>query len=616
MCGITGWVGFHRDLTREQATLDAMTETMACRGPDARGTWQDTHAALGHRRLSVIDLEGGTQPMTLDTPEGTLAMVYSGEAYNYTELRDELRRRGHAFRTTSDTEVVLHAYQEWGESLAEHLNGMYAFAIWDARTDKLVMVRDRMGIKPFYYYPTKDGVLFGSEPKAILANPLAERVVDLDGLRELYTMAKTPGMSIWSGMYEVEPGTVVTVDRTGMRTAVYWRLETREHTDDQETTVARVRELLDDIVRRQLVADVPRCVLLSGGLDSSALTALSAKQLREKGETVRSFAVDFVGQAENFTADDLRPTPDTPYVHDVAEHVHSDHTDVVLDSNELSDPELRRLVVTANDAPSGRGDMDASLYLLSKAIRERSTVALSGESADEVFGGYRWFHDPEAQQANTFPWLVGFNTMRGDSNEAGRLFNPDLGKTLDLPGYLADRYATAVSEVQPLAGASEFDNRMRTISYLHLTRFVRMLLDRKDRMSMAVGLEVRVPFCDHRLVEYVYNAPWSLKTYDNREKSLLRGATRDVLPKSVVERVKSPYPSTQDPKYPAMLQLQVKELLTERNNPIFDVFNREFLSTVVESDAESVVGTSRFVLERSLDMAAWLDIYRPQVRTS
>jgi asparagine synthase (glutamine-hydrolysing) len=614
MCGITGWVGFHRDLTREQATLDAMTETMACRGPDARGTWQDTHAALGHRRLSVIDLEGGTQPMTLDTPEGTLAMVYSGEAYNYTELRDELRRRGHAFRTTSDTEVVLHAYQEWGESLAEHLNGMYAFAIWDARTDKLVMVRDRMGIKPFYYYPTKDGVLFGSEPKAILANPLAERVVDLDGLRELYTMAKTPGMSIWSGMFEVEPGTVVTVDRTGLRTTVYWRLETREHADDQETTVARVRELLDDIVRRQLVADVPRCVLLSGGLDSSALTALSAKQLGERGETVRSFAVDFVGQAENFTADDLRPTPDTPFVHDVAEHVHSDHTDVVLDSNELSDPELRRLVVTANDAPNGRGDMDASLYLLSKAIRERSTVALSGESADEVFGGYRWFHDPEAQKADTFPWLSQFRESRG--RQADELFNPDLGKTLDLPGYLADRYATAVSEVQPLSGADEFDNRMRTISYLHLTRFVRMLLDRKDRMSMAVGLEVRVPFCDHRLVEYVYNTPWSLKTYDGREKSLLRGATRDVLPKSVVERVKSPYPSTQDPKYPAMLQLQVKELLTERNNPIFDVFNREFLSTVVESDTSTVVGPSRFVLERSLDMAAWLDIYRPQVRTS
>jgi asparagine synthase (glutamine-hydrolysing) len=608
-------VGFHHDLTRELNVLDAMTETMSCRGPDARGTWQDTHAALGHRRLSVIDIEGGAQPMTLDTPQGTLAMVYSGEAYNFTELRDELRRRGHTFRTTSDTEVVLHAYQEWGEAMAERLNGMYAFAIWDARTDKLVMIRDRMGIKPFYYYPTKDGVLFGSEPKAILANPLARRVVDLDGLRELYTMAKTPGMAVWAGMHEVEPGTVVTVDRSGLRTSTYWRLETREHTDDQATTVKHVRELLDDIVRRQLVADVPRCVLLSGGLDSSALTAIAAKQLGEQGETVRSFSVDFVGQAENFTADDLRPTPDTPFVHDVAEHVHSDHTDVVLDSSDLSDPELRRLVVTANDQPNGRGDMDASLYLLFKAIRAKSTVALSGESADEVFGGYRWFHDPVAQQANTFPWLAQFQAHRGGPRQAGQMFNPALGKALDLPGYLDDRYASAKAEVTPLPGASEFENRMRTISYLHLTRFVRMLLDRKDRMSMAVGLEVRVPFCDHRLVEYVYNTPWSLKTYDGREKSLLRGATRDVLPTSVVERVKSPYPSTQDPKYPAMLQLQVKDLLTKHDSPVFDIINRDWLSTVVES---GTVGDqlSRFALERSLDMAAWMDLYRPEVRTS
>jgi asparagine synthase (glutamine-hydrolysing) len=510
---------------------------------------------------------------------------------------------------------VLHAYQEWGEAMAERLNGMYAFAIWDARTEKLVMIRDRMGIKPFYYYPTKDGVLFGSEPKAILANSLAERVIGLDGLRELYTMAKTPGAAVWEGMFEVEPGTVVTVDRNGLRKSVYWRLETREHTDDQDTTVKHVRELLDDIVARQLVADVPRCVLLSGGLDSSALTALAAKQLRDQGETVRSFSVDFVGQTENYVADDLRPTPDAPFVRDVAEHVHSDHTDVVLDSSALSDPELRRLVVTANDQPNGRGDMDASLYLLFKAIRAKSTVALSGESADEVFGGYRWFHTEEGQNAKTFPWLTQFGTGRGNLFEAGGVFAPDLGKALDLPGYLAERYESAVSEVEPLAGASEFENHMRVMSYLHLTRFVRMLLDRKDRMSMAVGLEVRVPFCDHRLVEYVYNTPWALKTYDGREKSLLRGATRDVLPRSVVERVKSPYPSTQDPQYPVMLQLQVKELLAQRNSPVFDIINRATLSKVAESDPTEA-GLSRFALERSLDLAAWMDIYRPTVRTS
>ncbi|HEX4700780.1 MAG TPA: asparagine synthase (glutamine-hydrolyzing), partial [Pseudonocardiaceae bacterium] len=557
MCGITGWVAFDRDLTREQVTLDEMTETMACRGPDDRGTWSARHAALGHRRLAVIDIDGGTQPMSLDTPNGPLAMVYSGETYNYTELRDELRKRGHRFRTESDTEVVLHGYLEWGASVAEHLNGMYAFAIWDARDEKLVMVRDRMGIKPFYYYPTPNGVLFGSEPKAILANPLAAREIDPDGLRELFMFSKTPGAAVWSGMREVVPGTVVTVDHNGLREHVYWQLTSRPHPDDTDTTVATVRELLDDIVRRQLVADVPRCVLLSGGLDSSALTALAAQQLGAVGETVRSFAVDFVGQTENFVADEMRPTPDGPFVHDVAEHVSSQHMDIVLDHTTLADPEVRRIVLTARDMPLGLGDLDASLYLLFKAIREHSTVALSGESADEVFGGYRWFHQPEVQRADMFPWIA--SAMTADMTERPRaIIEPGLMSTLDLMSYLNDSYAKAVAEVEPLAEESEHERRMRVICYLHLTRFVRMLLDRKDRMSMAVGLEVRVPFCDHRLVEYVYNTPWSMKTFDGREKSLLRAAVRDVLPKSVAERVKSPYPSTQDPQYPLALQQQGK----------------------------------------------------------
>ena len=615
MCGITGWVSYDRDLTREQVTLDEMTETMACRGPDARGTWTDRHAALGHRRLAVIDIEGGTQPMTLATESGTLAMVYSGETYNYGELRDELRSRGHRFRTESDTEVVLHGYLQWGAGVAERLNGMYAFAIWDSRTQTLVMVRDRMGIKPFYYYPTADGVLFGSEPKAILANPLADRVVGLDGLREAFSFSKTPGHAIWAGMREVVPGTVVTVSGNGTRETAYWTLRSMPHTDDQAGSVAHVRDLLDDIVRRQLVADVPRCVLLSGGLDSSTLTALAAAQLREQGETVRSFAVDFVGQTENFTADDLRPTQDTPFVHDVAQHVASQHSDIVLDHTALADPDVRRAVVAARDLPTALGDMDASLYLLFKAIREQSTVALSGESADEVFGGYRWFHEPAVQRADMFPWLA-FITASAPHNEPGSMLDPGLVSALDLRAYLADSYATAVREVEALPDEDEHERRMRVICYLHLTRFVRMLLDRKDRMSMAVGLEVRVPFCDHRLVEYVYNTPWALKTYDGREKSLLRGAARDVLPTSVAERVKSPYPSTQDPQYPVSLQQQAKELLAEPDSPVFAMIRRDWLSDAVAADASAITNATRHGLERALNLATWLDIYRPEVRTS
>ncbi|MFF7903097.1 MULTISPECIES: asparagine synthase (glutamine-hydrolyzing) [unclassified Streptomyces] len=613
MCGITGWVSYDRDLRAEDATLRAMTETMACRGPDDRGTWAEGPAALGHRRLAIIDLPGGRQPMTAGTPDGTVALVYSGEAYNFTALRAELTTRGHRFATDSDTEVVLRGYLEWGDSVAERLNGMYAFAIWDGRHDELVMIRDRMGIKPFYYRPTPDGVLFGSEPKAILAHPMVRPRVTLDGLRELFTFVKTPGHAVWDGMREVEPGTVVTVGRDGLRTRVYWRLRTLPHPDDRDTTVATVRTLLDDIVRRQLVADVPRCTLLSGGLDSSAMTALAARRLAEQGEKVRSFAVDFVGQSDHFVADDLRATPDTPFVHDVARAADTDHQDIVLDADTLADPEIRRKVVRARDLPMGFGDMDASLYLLFRSIRDHSTVALSGESADEVFGGYQHFFDEEARRADTFPWLVRFRRDFGD--DAGVL-RPDLARALDLRAYVADGYRTAIGAVGRLDGESDFEFRMRQICHLHLTRFVRALLDRKDRMSMAVGLEVRVPYCDHRLVEYVYNAPWALKSFDGREKSLLREATADLLPKSVYDRVKSPYPSTQDPKYALALQEHAKDLLGRPGHPVFDLVDPERLRRLAHSDAD--LGgdqAARRGLERILDLAVWLDMYQPQIVT-
>ena len=609
MCGITGWISFDRDLARERDVLEAMTRTMACRGPDASGTWVDGPAALGHRRLAVIDLQGGAQPMSVRTPTGEVVLVYSGEAYNFTELREEMRRAGEQFDTASDTEVVLRGYLRWGEGVAERLNGMYAFAIWDGRARKLVMIRDRMGIKPLYVYPTADGVLFGSEPKAILANPLAQRAVDADGLREMFAFVKTPGHAVWTGMREVEPGTVLTVDVDGVRERRYWRLETRPHRDDRDHTVAQVRALLDDIVRRQLVADVPRCVLLSGGLDSSTITALSARQLAEEGERVRTFAVDFVGQAEHFRPDALRPTADTPYVHDVAEHVGSDHADIVLGHGTLADPAIRQKVIVARDMPTGMGDMDASLYLLCKAIREHSTVALSGESADEIFGGYRQFHDPRVQRAHAYPWIA-LDEWRF---EADTILNPEVQEKLDLPGYRRETYERAIGEIDHLPSEDDLESRMRISSYLHLTRFLRYLLDRKDCMSMAVGLEVRVPFCDHRLVEYVYNTPWALKTYDGREKSLLRGAARDLLPDSVIQRVKSPYPSTQDWHYTLDLQMQGRELLGQPAHRTFEVIDRAWLDAAARSDPRAIAPADRQGLEWTLNLATWLDVYQPRL---
>jgi asparagine synthase (glutamine-hydrolysing) len=458
-----------------------------------------------------------------------------------------------------------------------------------------------MGIKPLYYAPTPHGVLFGSEPKAILANPLFSARVDDEGLFELLTMAKTPGHAIFTGMREVEPGHTVSISRDGVTDHTYWTLSAREHTDDIPTTVRHVRELLDDIVERQLISDVPLCTLLSGGLDSSALTALADNALG--GDSVRSFAVDFVDETGGFIPDELRDTADTPYVHDVAKHVGSQHTDVVLRTDQLASPKIMDSVLRARDLP-GLGDMDASLYLLFEEIRRHSTVALSGESADEVFGGYRWFHDPAIVNADAFPWAsTSFSNGRD-------LLDPGFNARAE--AYQDRRYREALAEVPHVPTASPRERRMREICYLHLTRMVRVLLDRKDRLSMAVGLEVRVPYCDHRLVDYVFNTPWSYKTYDGREKSLLRGAVADALPESVVQRVKSPYPATQNASYEQAIRDRLKEVVTDSAAPI-----QPYLNTKAVCDAlarplgHASLQRDRIALERAVMLNDWLTVYRP-----
>jgi asparagine synthase (glutamine-hydrolysing) len=267
-------------------------------------------------------------------------------------------------------------------------------------------------------------------------------------------------------------------------------------------------------------------------------------------------------------------------------------------------------VITARDLPTGMGDMDMSLYLLCRAIRERSTVALSGESADEIFGGYRQFHDPRVQRAHAFPWIA-LDEMRFDVSDT--ILNPVIGEKLDVEGYRRDRYESAIGEVDHLPAEDDLERAMRVSSYLHLTRFLRYLLDRKDRLSMAVGLEVRVPFCDHRLVEYVYNTPWALKTYDGREKSLLRGAARDLLPDSVITRVKSPYPSTQAWHYVLDLQMQGRELLGQPGHPVFGLLDRAWLGAATASDPRTIRVADRQGLEWALNLAMWLDVYRPRL---
>ncbi|MEU3207744.1 asparagine synthase (glutamine-hydrolyzing) [Streptomyces cyaneofuscatus] len=611
MCGLAGWVSYGRDLREYTRTASTMTETMVCRGPDAGGLWSSQHAVLGHRRLSIIDLEGGRQPMAVAEGSDDLPVItYTGEVYNFQELREELRGLGHEFRTSSDTEVVLRAYLQWGADFAERLNGIYAFAIWDPRSEELLLVRDRMGVKPLYYHPTEDGVIFGSELKAILAHEDVEAVIDGEGLREIFSIVKTPGHGVLKGMYEVLPATVMRFTKEGSSSHRYWELTAREHTDDLDTTIDTVRELLEDIVDRQLIADVTVGTLLSGGLDSSAITAIAAKALAEKGvtEPIRAFSVNFTGHEERFEANVQWADPDTPYAIEVAEHVGAEHIIVELDSNDVLNDEVRQQVLRAQDLPVSTGDMEYSLLLLCRALKERMTVALSGEAADELFGGYTWFHDEEAVSLDSFPWHHPFEKAGG----IGALQDIGLWDRLGLTEYIKHRYAEALQQVPRLAGESGHEARMRELTFLNLTRWENFLLDRKDRISMAASLEVRVPFTDHRLVEYVYNTPWAMKNFDGREKSLLRAAMRGVLPDSVLDRKKNPYPSTQDLTYELELRKRVEALITE-GAPVLGLVGEADIRRLLDrpEGAYAVGGpwSARAVLERLVEFNTWVSDY-------
>lgn len=612
MCGIAGVVEPVpvADPAALRAVAEAMTATQVLRGPDAGGVWHDERAALGHRRLAVIDVDGGVQPM-LAGSEGTRTVLsYSGEVYNHHALRAELRSRGHRFDTRSDTEVVLAGYREWGLAVLDRLEGMFAFAVWDQPTGRLVLGRDRLGVKPLYWARTPTGgVAFGSEPKALFAHPGIDPVADVESLRDGYALLFSTWPGVYAGVAEVEPGGWLLFDADGVRTGRYWQLELCEHTGGPEATADHVAALVERAARSRLEADVEICSLLSGGLDSSVVTAFAAAELRDRrgpDAVLRSYAVDYTDQAREFTGDVLRTGHDTPYAAEAGAHIGTDHSVTVLDPAALLDLEHRRAVVAARDSPIGVGDMDTSLYLLFGRIREHSTVALSGEAADEVFGGYPWFHAERPRAAATFPWLL----VTGD--DAAVPLHPDLAAAMRIGEFRADTYAAALAAVPHHDDESPEQHRSRELQHLSLTRWVRQLLHRKDRLSMAHGLEVRVPYCDHRLVEYAFSVPWSEQTRDGREKSLLRSAGAKHLPESVLWRAKNHYPATHDPGYTTGLQELARDALTV--DGVTDVVDRTRIDPLLDAPAEGLDWGTRLRLERVVDLALWLDVARPALR--
>lgn len=612
MCGIVGWVDWDADLTQQKPILEVMTERLAGRGPDASGVWLSPRAALGHRRLIVIDPKGGGQPMVRCLGGRTYVITYNGELYNTAELRRELEDRGHTFFGYSDTEVLLVSFIEWGPACVERLNGIFAFGIWDEANQTLFLARDHLGVKPLFYTQRGSAFLFASELKALLAHPAVRPEVDAEGLAEVFGLgpARTPGHGIFRHVAELKPGYWLLHSRNGLQCRRYWALESKPHEDDEETTAAKVRDLLRDAVQRQLVSDVPLCVLLSGGLDSSAVTALAAEALTRQGLPVRTYSVDYRHNERYFRPSDFQPTADAHWVKLVTEFLKTQHHTVVLDTPEL----VAALgdALRARDLP-GMADIDSSLYLFCREVKKGATVALVGEAADEVFGGYPWFRREDAFKANTFPWALTVSLRT-------RLLSPEVADRVRLEEYVADRYREALTEVPRLPGEDPRSARLREISYLSLTRFLPVLLDRMDRMSMAVGLEIRVPYCDYRLVDYAWNIPWEIKTCGRMVKGILRRALRGILPEEVLLRQKSPYPKTHNPAFLAAVRDALLKILDDPTSPLLPLINTRAVRDLASSGGENLklpwfgqlmTGPQLFAYLIQVDM--WLREYRVSV---
>lgn len=573
MCGIAGLVSFEEEARRLEARFDAMQRSIAPRGPDQQGRYVDERAALLHTRLAVVDVEHGTQPMR----EREYTLIYNGELYNAPELRQELEAAGARLHTRSDTELVLRGYMQWGEEVLSRLNGIYAFAVWNSETRELFLARDRMGVKPLFFAERGARLIFGSELKALLASGLVAPEVDEQGVAELMLLGpgRTPGCGVFRGVSELLPGECARYSVRGLARHSYFRLTDREIDDSPAVAIERTRQLVLDAITRQLVSDVPIGTFLSGGLDSSIISAVAARELAKKGEQLKTFSVDYTDNARYFHTTHFQPSDDRAYIKKMVDFLGSGHHTVTLGVEELTDALFD--AVRARDLP-GMADVDSSLLLFCRSVKQEVTVALSGECADEIFGGYPWYRDADIRAAYGFPW------SQSTAMRAGFLHPDYAGIAAD--AYVAQRYDATVRAADKRPGLSPVESRMKEMMNLNVSWFMQTLLDRKDRMSMATGLEVRVPFCDHRIAEYLYALPWSVKDMDGREKGLLRAAVRDLLPEEVRLRKKSPYPKTWHPAYLARLRDMLRERMADTGAPIWRMVKAEACAQLLTGESE------------------------------
>lgn len=591
MCSICGMIDFNSKPS--VALVEKMGSVMKSRGPDATEFFSDTYAVLHHNRLSVMDPENGRQPMKATFRGKEYIIVYNGEIYNSPELRKVLERHGAVFRTACDTETVLWCYIIFGSECPKMLNGIFAFAVYDAAERRVFFARDRLGVKPFFFSEKGGGFCFASEMKALLQNPSISRSVGLEGFWQLIFLSPVTlsGTTVFSDIRELKPAECGEYTPDGLKITSYWALEAKPFVGDTVDAAEETAELLNDAISRQLISDVPLCTFLSGGLDSSVITAVAAENYRKRGEVLSTYSFEYEGNKQSFKSSVFQPQGDDEFALYLSRWLGTEHTVLTAPNSVVADCLIP--AVFARDFP-GQADIDSSLLYYCSEVKMNHTVALSGECSDEIFGGYPWFYRPEMLYRDFFPWIH-------EPMERAGIFRKKIAKAEEGYGYLSSEYRKIIADCPSLPGDSKAMRTSRIATCLSVGYFMTSLLERKDRMSMYSGLEVRVPFADHRILEYVYNVPWEIKFENGVEKALLRNAMKDWLPDKILWRKKSPYPKTHNPEY----RRTVTEMLKARLNDgglLREIVDKEMLDSVLSGEDKTWFGQ----LMSTPQLIAWL----------
>ncbi len=558
MCGIAGWINLENKPSQDggEAVLHAMCERMKHRGPDSEGLWVEKQVALGMRRLSIIDLATGEQPVYSE--DKSIVVVMNGELYNFREVRADLEKRGHKFETQTDTEILPHLYEEYGEDMLEHINGMFAFALWDKRREKLLIARDRFGEKPLYYGVFGGKLIFASEPKVLLSNPSVKPEINTQALRQFLSFDYVPApASIYKGISKLPAAHLLTVEKGEVKTRRYWNLTWHKNgsTPSVEKAAGDLRELLADAVRMRLVSDVPLGILLSGGVDSSTVAAFATRFSTEK---VKTFSIGF--EEDSFD--------ESKYARQVAKHHDTEHYEDRLSVEKAAD--LISEIGTWLDEPMSDGSLIPT-FLLSRFVRRYVTVALGGDGGDEIFAGYpMYFGHKVANLYGKVPRVLRRGLIEPIVNNL-----PVSTRNLSFD-YKAKRFVAAskydvvtrhhswfgsfsINEQQELLskdiaaktsndiyrGAKELleicdaDDEIERMQFLDINFYMAEdILTKVDRASMAVSLEVRAPFLDPRVAQFAAGLPLEYKLKGNKGKYILKKAVEPLLPKTILQRPK------------------------------------------------------------------------------